>query len=177
MCINFYTAFFFIGNEQMKKKTMPREWGNPLWKILHTLTESLGNQKNAMLAADEAHEVVFLLRDLEKVMPCALCRSHYNQWRKAHPLEQIAPLRGPALREAVRKWLFELHENVNKDRNIQSGVTIEQLPELYKNVDAKAEWGKFFELMKKSTEVGLVSQVILQNFHRHLAILRRLLDR
>lgn len=156
---------------------MPREWGPPLWKILHSLTESLGHQTNAILAGDEAHEMVFLLRDLEKVMPCQLCRAHYNAWRKAHPLEQVSPLRGPALRDTVRKWLYELHETVNRDRKIESGIRLEQIPELYKGIDIRTEWAKFFELMKASTEVGLVSQSVLQNFHRHLGILRKLLGR
>ena len=156
---------------------MGREWGNPLWKMLHSITESLGNQKNAILAADEAHEMVFLLRDLEKVMPCQLCRQHYNIWRKEHPLEKIALLRGPALRDAVRKWLYDLHENVNRDRKIVSDVTLEQIPDMYKSLDIRTEWGKFFELMKASTEGGLVSQIVLQNFHRHLGILRKLLGR
>jgi hypothetical protein len=156
---------------------MPREWGTPLWKILHSLAESLGRQSNTILAADEAHEMVFLLRDLEKIMPCQLCRAHYNAWRKAHGLEQLAVLRGVPLRDAVRKWLYDLHENVNKDRNIESGLQLTDLPDLYKPVDIRTEWGKFFELMKRSTEVGLVSQTILQNFHRHLGILRKLLGR
>ena len=156
---------------------MPREWGNPLWKILHSITESLGNQKNSIIATDEAHEIVFLLRDVEKIMPCALCRNHYNKWRKDHPLEQLASLRGPALRDAVRKWLYELHEDVNKDRKIQSGITLDQITEIYKSVDIRTEWAKFFQLMKASTEVGLVSQTVLENFHRHLGILRKLLGR
>lgn len=156
---------------------MGREWGTPLWKILHSITESLGNQSNTILSADEAHEMVFLLRDLEKIMPCQLCRQHYNAWRKEHPLEKLAILRGPALREGVRTWLYNLHENVNQDRKIVSGITIEQIPALYKPIDIRTEWGKFFELMKSSTEVGLVSQIVLQNFHRHLGILRKLLGR
>jgi hypothetical protein len=156
---------------------MPREWGNPLWKVLHSITESLGNQKIAILANDEANEIVFLLRDVEKIMPCALCRNHYHEWRRDHPLEQLAALRGVALREAVRKWLYDLHENVNKSRKIESGITLEQIPDLYKQIDIRTEWGKFFELMKVTTEVGLVSQTVLQNFHRHLGILRKLLGR
>jgi hypothetical protein len=161
----------------MQTKKMPREWGNPLWKILHSITESLGNQRNAMLASDEAHEMTFLLRDLEKVMPCQLCRQHYHAWRKDHPLEQLSILRGPALREAVRKWLYTLHETVNRDRKLESGITLEQIPEMYRQVDIRAEWSRFFELMKSSTEAGLVSQLVLQNFHRHLGILRKLLGR
>ena len=156
---------------------MPREWGNHLWKVLHSITESLGNQKIAMLASDEANEMVFLLRDVEKIMPCALCRNHYHEWRRDHPLEQLATLRGVALREGVRKWLYDLHENVNKSRKIESNITLEQIPDLYKQIDIRTEWGKFFELMKGSTEAGLVSQTVLQNFHRHLGILRKLLGR
>ena len=30
--------------------------------------------------------------------------------------------------------------------------------------------GPFFELIKKSTEIGLVSQTVLQNFHRHFLV-------
>lgn len=156
---------------------MPREWGAPLWRMLHGITESLGNQTNKQLATDEANEVVFLLRDLEKVLPCDLCRRHYHIWRKSHPLEKIATLRGMTLRETVRKWLFDLHETVNADRGVVSSIEIEQLPDLYRQVDVREEWGKFYELMKVSTEAGLVSQTILQNFHRHLAILRRLVGR
>lgn len=156
---------------------MPREWGHPLWKLLHGLAESLGRQTNAILAADEAHEIVFLLRDLEKVMPCQMCRQHYNAWRRNHPLEQLASLRGQALREAVRRWLYDLHENVNQDRKIQSGIAFEDLAGLYGTIDIKTEWAHFFEMMKKSTEIGMVSQSVLQNFHRHLGVLRKLVGR
>ena len=156
---------------------MPREWGNPLWKLLHGLAESLGRQTNGILATDEAHEIVFLLRDVEKVMPCQLCRAHYNAWRKSHPLERIAPLRGEVLRETVRKWLFDLHESVNNDRKIQSNISYENLSEMYLTVNVRTEWAKFFELIKTSTEIGLVSQSVLQNFHRHLGVLRKLVGR
>ena len=155
----------------------PRDWGPPLWKVLHGITESLGNQKVSILSTDEANEMIFLLRDVEKIMPCALCRNHYHAWRKEHPLEQLATLRGPALREGVRKWLYNLHEQVNQDKKIESGITLEQIPDIYRQVDIRTEWGIFFQKMKASTEVGLVSQSVLENFHRHLGILRKLLGR
>ena len=154
-----------------------KDWGPHLWKILHGLTESLGNQPVAFLSADEAHEVVFVLRDLEKVMPCALCRKHYGEWRKTHPLEELDRQRGPMLRDAVRKYLYQLHEDVNLRNGITSGFTIEELPGLYKTVDIKSEWGSFLTKIKLSTEIGLVSQSVLTNFHRHLAVLRKLVGR
>lgn len=154
-----------------------KEWGPPLWKILHGLTESLGQQTIPMLATDEVHELVFLLRDLEKVMPCALCRGHYHTWRKNNPIENLTTLRGIQLRETTRKWLYDLHETVNRSRGIESGISLEMLPDLYKSVEIKKEWAEFFDRLKFSTEVGLVSQTVLTNFHRHLAVLRKLIGR
>jgi len=154
-----------------------KSWGPPLWKILHGIAESLGNQPVAMLATDEAHEIVFLLRDVEKIMPCKLCRNHYHQWRKNHPLEEIDRLRGYMLKTGVRQWLYDLHEEVNKSKGIESGITIEQIPDLYKSVDFKKEWSEFFTKVKLSTEIGLVSQTGLEAFHRRLGMLRKLVGK
>lgn len=155
----------------------PSSWGPPLWKLLHGLAEYLGNQYVPMMASDEAHEIVFILKDIEKIMPCALCRKHYQQYRKAHSIEHFHNMRGYQLRESVRKWLYNLHEEVNTSRDIQSNITLEMLPELYKSVDIRAEWGDFFNKVKLSTEVGIVSQNSLENFHRHLGLLRKLLGK
>jgi len=154
-----------------------KPWGPPLWKLLHGIAECLGNQPVPMLATDEAHEIVFLLRDVEKVMPCQLCRNHYHQWRKEHPLEDIDKLRGYMLKTGVRQWLYDLHENVNRSKGIESGITLEQIPELYKDINFKDVWGEFYMRLKQSTEVGLVSQTVLQNFHRRFGILRKLVGK
>lgn len=154
-----------------------RPWGPPLWKILHGLAETLGNQPVAMLATDEAHEIVFILRDVEKIMPCQLCRNHYHQWRKDHPLEEIDRLRGHMLKTAVREWLYNLHENVNRSRGIESEITLDMIPDMYKNVDFKEAWGEYFTKVKVSTEIGLVSQTVLEAFHRRLGMLRKLVGK
>ena len=130
-----------------------------------------------MLATDEAHEIVFLLRDVEKIMPCQLCRSHYRSWRKDHPLEEIDRLRGYMLKTAVRKWLYDLHEEVNRNRGVESTLTLEEIPDLYKDVQFKDAWGEFFTKVKLSTEIGLVSQTTLQAFHRRLGMLRKLVGK
>lgn len=154
-----------------------KPWGPALWKMLHGIAEALGNQPVPMLATDEAHEIVFLLRDVEKIMPCQLCRIHYHQWRKDHPIEELDKLRGYMLKTAIRQWLFDLHENVNLSRGIESGLTVEQMPELYGSIDFKEAWGDFYTKIRSSTEVGLVSQTVLQNFHRRFGMLRKLVGK
>lgn len=130
-----------------------------------------------MIATDEAHEIIFILRDVEKIMPCQFCRTHYREWRKDHPIEEIDKLRGFMLKTVLRQWLFDLHENVNRSRGIESSMTVDQMPELYGNVDFKEAWGDFYTKIKSSTEVGLVSQTDLQNFHRRFGMLRKLVGK
>jgi len=154
-----------------------KPWGPPLWNMLHGIAETLGNQTVPMLATDEAHEIVFLLRDVEKIMPCQLCRNHYRAWRKDHPLEELDKLRGFLLKTAVRDWLYELHENVNRSRGIESGIQLDQIEDMYKQTDLKAAWADFFTQVKLTTEVGLVSQTNLQAFHRRYGMLRKLVGK
>jgi hypothetical protein len=154
-----------------------KPWGPALWKMLHGIAETLGNQSVPMLATDEAHEIVFLLRDVEKIMPCQLCRVHYRAWRTDHPLEEIDKLRGYMLKTGVRQWLYDLHEDVNRSRGIESGLTLEEVEEMYKSTDLKEAWADFFTKVKLTTEVGLVSQSVLQNFHRRYGMLRKIVGR
>ncbi len=154
-----------------------KPWGPPLWRMLHGIAEALGNQPVPMLATDEAHEIVFLLRDVEKIMPCQLCRGHYRQWRKDHPLEELDKLRGYMLKTGVRKWLYDCHENVNRSRGQESQISLDQMEMMYTSIDLQKEWAEFYTQIKLSTEIGLVSQSVLQAFHRRFGMLRKLVGR
>jgi hypothetical protein len=81
------------------------------------------------------------------------------------------------LKTGVREWLYNLHENVNRSRGIESGITLDMIPEMYKNVDFKEAWGEYFTKVKVSTEIGLVSQTVLEAFHRRLGMLRKLVGK
>lgn len=81
------------------------------------------------------------------------------------------------LKTAVRQWLYDLHEDVNRTRGIDSGLTVEQVEEMYKQTDLKEAWAEFFTKVKLTTEVGLVSQSVLQNFHRRFGMLRKLVGK
>lgn len=81
------------------------------------------------------------------------------------------------LREGVRTWLYTLHEEVNRSRGIESGLTLDQISEVYSQVDFKETWGEFYTKVKLSTEIGLVSQTVLQNFHRRFGMLRKIVGK
>jgi len=155
------------------------EWGPPLWRILHTLAERLGQAGIAeLLKADEAREWVLVLRYTERVMPCALCRKHYSLWRKQRPFEKFADMRDQFLKEEARKWLWELHENVNSRREIQSGIDLAAVETIYK-ARTKQEFQEDVEtLVKKLKEYMLLHNVLdpaaYREWYAHLTRLRKL---
>jgi len=108
----------------------PKVWGPPLWYILHTYTERLGNQTNEILSTDQCRAWVNFLKSVELTIPCARCRSHYKEWRIAHPIDTFMKYRGLLLREKAREWVWGLHDSVNKENGIV-GPPIEKLPEMY----------------------------------------------
>lgn len=152
-----------------------KPWGFPLWCILHGLIEKIGNQTIPMLINDEAIEILFVLHNVEFIMPCSLCSKHYKEWKNKYPLNAYSKLRGVTLQIALRKWLYDLHENVNNDRNITSGINIDNLPLLYKSVSLDEKWNIFKEHIKVFNGMGLISMAEFKKFTRHFIILKKLL--
>ena len=105
-------------------------WGPRFWKILHTLAETSGSQRQAILNLDEAEAWIILLKAQQFVMPCALCKDHYKQWRTSHPTELVRKLSGEERKDFLRQWLWGCHNRVNQMNNKVS-VPIEELPSLY----------------------------------------------
>jgi hypothetical protein len=56
----------------------PKEWGPLLWKILHTISENLGNNINKVLQKDEILYFQNLLKQIKNIIPCKLCVKHYG---------------------------------------------------------------------------------------------------
>lgn len=151
------------------------EWGPPLWRILHTLAEKIGGQTHKLLIADEERLWEQLLVQLETVLPCSLCKKHYRERRKGFSLDG---LHGQRLREESRRWLWTLHETVNKEREVTSGITLEQLPALYggrRAADIQADLNSFLEVLQRGMQAGLVDGVAVRTWKTTLSHLRALL--
>jgi len=89
------------------------EWGPPMWKLLHSMAEKAGT---SVLQVDEKRAWISFLRLTEGILPCPMCRDHYRQWRRTHPLEDFLANHGDLFRERVREWLWGLHDDVNSRR-------------------------------------------------------------
>jgi len=152
-------------------------WGPLLWRLLHTAAEHLGKPRPALLQTDEVNRWIFVLKSVENAMPCPLCRAHYKEWLLRNPVTQFTMLRGLPLRERARKWLYDLHENVNVGKSVISGITIEQMPEMYGSLKGYQEAvDKFIAITKDSIQYGHVKADGLWQFRNNLHYLRKIAD-
>ncbi len=151
------------------------EWGPRLWRVLHTLAERLGRQGVPLLAMDEVRAWIFLLRETGEVMPCALCRKHYKEWRKEHPLDAFLETRGGGLlQQRARSWLWSLHEAVNRRREM-AGVAEEDVPALYaSSAGLQADVEALVKLFQQAVLERQIDGGALREWRARLTMVRRL---
>lgn len=112
----------------------------------------MGMARAKLLQFDEIRIWSGLLASLRYSLPCPVCKKHFSDYYAAHPISDYT-------RPAVRKWVFDLHQQVNDRHGKVYPSTIEQLPEIY---------GKPFHFSK-------YTNVVLQ--HMKLAVFHRWCDR
>lgn len=156
-----------------------KDWGPSLWNILHTVAEHLGKSAVPLLLADEVRLWIQLVKVTEGVMPCALCRGHYAEWKKQHPPEATFTARlGPeSFKEAARKWLWELHEEVNQ-RNGQASFPFENLAPTYaprRKQDLQKDLETLLEVLKKATLIRELDYEYVKLWRGRLDHLRKMI--
>ena len=147
-------------------------WGPPLWRILHTLAERLGQQKLTLMAVDERRAWTNFIRTIDSAMPCARCRAHFKTWRLKHTIERFVNSR--VIREDARQWLWALHQDVNLERGV-SGLTLEEVPELYArrtNQEIQEDIRVVLESFQKGVLLRLVAPEGVAAFRKALSHLR-----
>lgn len=120
--------------------------------ILHSSAERMGQARAKMLQFDEIRIWTGLLASLRYSLPCPVCKKHFSDYYATHPISEYT-------RPAVRKWLFDLHQQVNGRTDKVFPFTIEDLPGIY---------GKPFHFSK---HVGVV------HHHMKLAVFHKWCDR
>lgn len=149
------------------------EWGPLLWQMLHGCAEKLGRAPGHSIFLDQRREMIFILRDIENIMPCPMCRNHYREWRSKRPIDQF-PETQAEFREAVRRWLFELHEEVNHSRGFESGISFEQLGPMYSGYDLKELGKQFSFILNRALRLRALEREPVVRFNTHYAFLTRL---
>ena len=104
---------------------MTNIWGASFWFVLHTLSF---NYPVNPTEADKKHYMDFIL-SLKYILPCKYCRMNLIKNMKEHPIT----MKKMESRESFSRYIYELHEIVNKMLGKKSGLTYEDVRERFEN--------------------------------------------
>ena len=104
-------------------------WGPPMWHFLHTMSF---NYPVHPTAADKRNYGVFI-KGMQHILPCGHCRTNLKTNFRNHPLRACHL----ANREAFSKYVYELHEIVNKLLGKTSGLSYCDVRERYEHFRAR----------------------------------------
>ena len=132
-------------------------WGPSMWHFLHTMSF---NYPIGPTAEDKQHYREFMV-NLQYILPCKYCRQNLTKNYK------VFPLRSSDLenRESFSRYVYKLHEMVNKLLKKKSGLTYCDVRERYEHFRSRCtdEKPKLFDIaayknknktIKKKTEKG-----------------------
>ena len=110
-------------------------------------------------------------------MPCPMCRKHFREWRTTHSFEELM---GGA--EASRRWLWNLHEDVNGRREIpvESRIPFEELERMYgiaarRREDLQQDIDILMKVFQSAVLHRQADGAVLRAWRGKLEILRRLM--
>ena len=104
-------------------------WGPSIWHFLHTMSF------NYPVNPTRKHKKDYkkFIMSLGKILPCRHCRENIIKNLKSQPLTESA-LKN---RHNFSKWMYNLHERVNKMLKKKSGLTFKQVRNRYENFRAR----------------------------------------
>ena len=118
-------------------------WGPSMWHFLHTMSF---NYPVEPTLEDKTHYKEFIL-SLQHVLPCKYCRQNLTNNFKIHPLRDS----DLANRENFSRYIYNLHEMVNKMLKKKSGLSYCDVRERYEHFRSRCtdERPKLFNLQKE----------------------------
>jgi len=102
----------------------PLLWGPHLWKFMHYLTLSYPDNPNI----DEQNKFKNFFMMIGQYLPCEKCRVNYKTNLQTIPLTDIVL----SSRNNLIKWLFDLHNIVNKETG-KTQITFDKFNDIYLN--------------------------------------------
>lgn len=108
---------------------MTTVWGPPTWHMLHCVSF---NYPVVPTTNDQRNYMNFI-KTLKCILPCGKCRKNLDKNFKILPLEK----KHMASRDTFSKYVYDLHENVNKMLGKRSGLTYDDVRSTYEHFRAK----------------------------------------
>ena len=124
-------------------------WGASMWHYLHTMSFNYPVEPSK----ENKHYYKEFVKNLQYTLPCKYCRINLKNNFKAHPIKECHMKD----RESFSRYVYELHELVNKMLNKKSGLKYCDVRERYEHFRARCsiEKPKIFKFNKtKKKEKG-----------------------
>lgn len=124
-------------------------WGPSMWHYLHTMSFNYPVEPSK----ENKHYYKEFVKNLQYTLPCKYCRINLKNNFKAHPIKDCHMKD----RESFSRYVYELHELVNKMLNKKSGLKYCDVRERYEHFRARCsnEKPKIFKFNKtKKKEKG-----------------------
>ena len=119
-------------------------WGPSLWHYLHTMSFNYPvNPTNK----EKKYYKDFII-NLKNVLPCKYCRINLTKNFKINPLEDKCMKN----RTTFSKYIYNLHELINKNLGKKSNLTYDEVKDRYENF--RASCNKDNKLFDFTTEKG-----------------------
>jgi hypothetical protein len=117
-------------------------WGPSLWHYLHTMSF---NYPVKPTKKDKMNYRNFII-SLKDVLPCKYCRENLKNNFK------ILPITNEILqnRETFSKYIYDLHEHINKMLGKKSGLTFEEVRERYEHFRSRCTLDLSKKINKKT---------------------------
>jgi len=122
--MNYSEDDFNSGNGMLTKV-----WGPCMWFFLHTISF---NYPVNPTEEDKKNYRNFIL-DLKHVLPCKYCRINFKKNLKKNPLT----MKNMKNRETFSKYIYYLHEDVNKMLHKKSNLTYKMVRNKFENYRAR----------------------------------------
>jgi len=100
-------------------------WGPSMWHFLHTMSFNYPVKPSK---EDKQHYRDFII-NLQNVLPCKYCRQNLKTNLKANPLK----MSDMENRDSFSRFIYKLHETVNKLLGKKSGLTYCDIRERYEH--------------------------------------------
>ena len=104
-------------------------WGPSMWHYLHTMSFNYPIKPSS----DDKKKYREFILNLQYTLPCKYCRMNLKNNFKQHPLQSCHMKN----REAFSKYVYQLHEVVNKMLGKKSGLTYCDIRERYEHFRAR----------------------------------------
>ena len=109
-------------------------WGPNMWHYLHTMSF------NYPINPDESNKKYYsqFVLNLQHTLPCKYCRINLKNNLKAHPLKSC----NLKNRDTFSRYIYKLHEIVNKFLNKKSGLSYCDVRERYEHFRSRCTTDK-----------------------------------